>query len=1175
MEQKFNEREEKIIKFWEENEIFEKSVKRTPKKRPDFVFYEGPPTANARPGIHHAETRVFKDLFCRYKTMTGFRVARRAGWDTHGLPVDLQIDKKLGLRNKKEIEQYGIKKFNKQCRESVWEHVKEWEKLTERIGFWLDMENAYITYDPKYMESVWFILKHAWTKKLLCQDYKVVPYCPRCGTALSSHEVAQGYKKIKETSVYVKLRVLNPEMKNTSLLVWTTTPWTLPGNVAAAVNPKLDYVKAKLKSSNEFLILAKNRLETLGPGYEIVEEFKGDRLVGLRYQAVYPVADESQTIYKVIAADFVSLEDGTGIVHIAPAFGAEDMEAIRVRNRELRDKKMPEFPVILNVGEDGAFAFDTAKWAGMFVKDADPLIVEDLRNRGLLFKDESYEHDYPFCWRCKTPLLYYAKPSWFIKMTKLRNQLIKNNRTVNWVPAHLKEGRFGEWLREVKDWAISRERYWGTPLPAWKCVCGQVDVFGSVDELLKRRYSENRYFIFRHGHSKRQVKNISSCWPEPEPLPLTDKGRKKVAAGAKKLAEERIDLIISSDLLRAKETAAIIAKTTGASVIYDKRLRELNVGELNGQDPKRFWEFIAQSNDRLNAKPQKGENLVAVRRRAYELISETDKNYAGKNVVLVSHELPLTFLEWTLKGMGLADIVEKRHKKKIKTIDTGEYRRVDFKILPLGDDMEIDLHRPFIDRVAPFCEKCGKRMRRAPEVLDCWLDSGSMPFAQAAWPFDSLRSLRASPLTAKKLIPPKLFPADFICEGIDQTRGWFYTLLAVSTALGFGAPYKNVVSMGHVLDEKGEKMSKSKGNVVDPLEMIEKYSADAVRWYFCTVNEPGDPKLYTEKDLDLALKKFLMTFWNCYVFLKTYVPDVQAPKTAAPANVLDRWIILRLNETIARVTGLMERYDVVAAARAIESFTVDDLSLWYVRRSRRRLQQPQSDAELKQAASVFAYVLTDLARMSAPFIPFLSEEIYQGLSGDNFAKPRSVHLEAWPSFAKASEGEPVFAKRGLVEQMVRVRELVALALAERAKRGVKIRQPLAKMVVGAKKIGKELTGLLAGEVNVKAVEFNPNLKTALQIDWNITPELKEEGLAREITRNIQELRKTAQFTPADRIVIYAIAGKELKAAIEKYRSTIVQETKAAGIEFKKPAKIGAKIETAIDKQPLWLGIEKC
>jgi isoleucyl-tRNA synthetase len=1167
----FPKNEKKILKFWKENKIFEKSVSQR-KNAKDFVFYEGPPTANGKPGIHHVESRVFKDIIGRYKTMQGFRVQRKAGWDTHGLPVELEVEKKLGLKNKKDIENYGIAKFNKKCKESVWEYLKDWKKLTERIGYWLDLENPYITYQTKYIESVWAILKETFKKGLLYQGYKVVPYCPRCSTTLSSHEVAQGYEKVKEASIYVKFRVKNPEFEKTSLLVWTTTPWTLPGNVAVAANPKINYVK--VKSGEENFILAKDRLEACGlKDAEILQEIKGEELTNVYYQAPYPVeSQEGVTIYKVILADFVSLEDGTGLVHIAPAFGVDDMEVIKAQGLKLRQQYLPEFPILLPVNEEGKFKLEAKKWAGMFVKTADPLIIEDLKEKGLLFKEELYEHDYPFCWRCKSPLLYYAKQSWFLNMQDVKENLIKNNQKINWVPANLKEGRFGEWLREVKDWAISRERYWGTPLPIWKCkTCQTMEVIGSKDDLVSKKFSQNEYFVLRHAESLKNIRGISSCWPEKNPFPLTEKGKRQAKAAAKTLKNKKIDLIFSSDLLRARQTAEIVAKELGLTVKLDKRLREESVGVLNGRPIKevgRFWDPdkkfspIDYYKRKFEVSPKGGENYIGVEKRMLNFVKDMEEKYPGKNILIVSHERPITLLEKMIYGYDLEEFTGIIVNKK--EIKTGEVREFEFKKLPYNEKFEIDFHKPYIDNVGFFCQKCGGQMERTPEVLDCWFDSGSMPFAQNHWPFNMVQG--------KLLKPPKLFPADYISEAIDQTRGWFYTLLSISTLLGFENPYRNVISLGHVLDEKGEKMSKSKGNIVDPWYIVEKYGVDAVRWYFYTINQPGESKLFAEKDIDGTLKKFILTFWNCYIFWETYggKKEGKIPE-AKKLTLLDKWIFSKFNELTATVTNSLDDYDITGAARAIEKFTVEELSLWYIRRSRKRFQRPETKNEARVAVAVLGQVLFSLNKLMSPFMPFVSEEIYQRMTGVGFSKQKSVHLEEWP------EAQQKMTDGNLNKDIAKVREIVTLALAERAKARIKVRQPLKELKIKDADIvkQKELVGLIKEEINVKEVNFDEKIKGEVQLNTEITQDLKEEGIVREIIRNIQEMRKKSKMKPADNIAVFYSGSEAIEKILGKNEDILLKEGKIKSMQkYADFSKLKIQQELKVEENSILLAIKK-
>jgi len=993
--QSFPKLEEEVLRFWKENDIFRKSVEQRPAER-QFTFYEGPPYANASPGIHHVLARVFKDVIVRYKTMRGYRVPRKAGWDTHGLPAEVEVEKELGIKSKAEIEErIGIAEFNRRCRENVTRYIQEFNALTERIAFWLDLENAYMTFRNEYIESCWWIVKQLWDKELLYLDYRSVPHCPRCGTTLSDHEVAQGYREnTPDPSVYVKFRVaatralrdvLASDDSPAYLLAWTTTPWTLPGNTALAVDPEADYAVAEL--DGEYLVLASALAEqTLGPGQHVIGTLKGRDLVDLKYEALYDPTlwgveakwfDPSQNgllvsvdgatsverAYTVLGADFVSMADGTGIVHIAPAFGAEDFELGKERGLLFVQ------PVDLR-----GLLPDGSPWPGQFVKDADAGIIEELASRGLVLKSGTIRHTYPFCWRCGTPLLYYAKPSWYIRTTARQEQLIAGNEQINWYPEHIKRGRFGDWLRNNVDWAFSRERYWGTPLPAWQCQdCGTYDVIGSREELLQR-----------------------------------------------------------------------------------------------AADP------------------------------------------------------------------AVASKLE-------------------------------DLHRPYVDEVQLRCLECGGLMTRTPEVIDVWFDAGSMPYAQWHYPVENQEVFERS------------FPADFICEGIDQTRGWFYTLHAISTLVFDSVSYRTCLCLELILDEKGEKMSKSKGNVVEPWSVIDANGADALRWYMFTATAAWVPRRFSERLVGESLRRFLLTLWNTYSFFLTYAKlDGFDPKTAGHGELseLDRWVLSELNALVQKVTDRLEEYDPTASGRAIQQF-VDDLSNWYVRRSRRRFWKTGADADKLAAYNTLYTCLVTVAKLLAPFTPFVAEAMYQNLvrSVEREA-PESVHLADWP------QADESLVDRRLMEETRTVMRVVSLSRAARSKAGIKVRQPLASVTafVASPAHAEGLMRLadqVRDEVNIKdvvvhvlgdlfktpyevpkdllaaagegAVLATDESGYAVAVDSRITPQLADEGLARELVHRIQNMRKTAGFEISDRVAVYYADSRRLRDVLTVHGEYVREETLAEEI----------------------------
>ncbi len=1074
-------REEAILEFWKENKIFEKSLEQT-KNGKEFIFYDGPVTANSKPVLHTMVPFSFKDVIPRYKTMRGYHVRRKGGWDTHGLPVELQIEKKLGFKSKIDIENYGIATFNKLCKESVWEYIGLWKNFTQRMGYWADQENAYVTYHNDYIESVWNVVKKINDRKLLYKDYKIVPWCPRCGTALSSHELAQGYEDVKDLSVYIKFKVVSPsqgsgrENTNTYFLAWTTTPWTLPGNVALAVGKDIKYLW--LKKDNEILIVAEERKDVVGEGYEIVNSYFGEQLIGMEYEPLFPFL--SSTIegneksklgkaFKVYSADFVNTADGTGIVHTAVMYGQDDFE--------LGTKVgLPKHHL---VGLDGKFLAGTGIFEGRFVREVDENgkptlavdIIEDLKKRNLFFKQENYKHSYPHCWRCKTALIYYARDSWYIRMSdlKIKGELINENKKIKWEPEHIRDGRFGEWLREIKDWAISRERYWGTPLPVWTCEsCKETNVLGSLDEIKsKTKKSGNKYFVMRHGEAIDNAKHLDDPKGDPNNH-LTTIGESETVASAKKFKNKKIDLIFSSPFLRTRETAEILKRELGLrekQLVVDDRLHESNEGN---------------------------QNLVA--KRMGEFIYDMESKFRDKNIIIISHGGPIWILQRIIVGIPYDNFTEKQ------MLNTGEAEELSFAPLPHNEDYELDLHKPYIDEVPLICS-CGGKLVRTKEVMDVWFDSGCMPFAQDHYPFEN-----------KKWVEGKGYPADFICEAIDQTRGWFYTLHAVGILMGRGQAYKNVICLGHLLDAKGKKMSKSLGNIVDPWSVIEKYGVDTLRLWMYSVNQPGESKNFDEKSVALLHGQVFGLLYNVLAFYELY-RDEKLEKDDRPRSksVLDAWILTRLDELIKFSTKNLDNYKLLEPTRALRDF-IGDLSTWYLRRSRERIKN--NDKEAKQTLH---FLLKNLAKVMAPFAPFAAEDIWLKLRTPDDAE--SVHLSQWPTVSRGVLDMFRKKKTTILEDMKVVREIVTLGLEARQKAGIKVRQPLAllKLKVESGKLSSEFIDLIKDELNVKEVIFDNSILGEVELDANITPALKAEGEYREFMRELQDERKKMGLNPGDKM----------------------------------------------------------
>ena len=1028
----FVDREKKVEKFWEENHIFEKSIENR-KEGETYTFYDGPPTANGKPHIGHVETRVIKDMIPRYQTMKGKMVPRKAGWDTHGLPVELEVEKKLGLDGKEQIEEYGLEPFIEHCKESVWKYKGMWEDFSATVGFWADMEHPYVTYHNDFIESEWWALKKIWEKGLLYKGYKIVPYCPRCGTPLSSHEVAQGYKDVKERSAIAKFKVKD---EDAYILAWTTTPWTLPSNVALCVNPEETYVKVKMKEDGTVYYLADALAsKVLGEdAYEVLESFPGTAMEYKEYVPLFDFVKLTKKAYYVVCDTYVTMSDGTGVVHIAPAFGEDDSKVGR----------RYDLPFLQLVDPKGEMTKETP-WAGTFCKKADPMVLEDLDKRGLLFAAPKFEHSYPHCWRCDTPLIYYARESWFIKMTAVKDDLIRNNNTINWIPESIGKGRFGDWLENVQDWGLSRNRYWGTPLNIWECECGHQHSIGSIEEL----------------------KSMSDNCPD-----------------------------------------------------------------------------------------------------------------------------------------------------------------------------DIELHRPYIDAVTIKCPKCGKEMHRVPEVIDCWFDSGSMPFAQHHYPFENQDLFKQQ------------FPAKFISEAVDQTRGWFYSLLAISTLLFNKAPYENVIVMGHVQDENGQKMSKSKGNAVDPFEALATYGADAIRWYFYTAGAPWIPKRFHGRAVQEGQRKFMGTLWNTYAFYVLYanIDNFDPSKYTLEyekLSVMDKWLLSKMNTMVKDVDDNLGSYRIPEAARALQDF-VDDMSNWYVRRSRERFWAKGMEQDKINAYLTLYTALVTVSKAAAPMIPFMTEDIYQNLVRNiDPNAPESIHLCDFPT---VDENE---IDKELEQDMDEVLKIVVMGRACRNTANIKNRQPIANMFVKAPvALAEYFQDIVRDELNLKKVtftddvhaftsySFKPQLRTVgpkygkllggikqalagldgnaamdqlksqgelvldiagekvvlleedllietaqtggyvseqegeftVALDTRLTPELVEEGFVRELISKVQTMRKEAGFEVMDRITIYAKDNEKIEKILKDHAAEIQSEVLADAICLGQTD--GYEKEWNINGEQVALGVKK-
>ena len=1099
-------REEAILAFWEKERIFEKSLEKDSPKG-EYVFYDGPPFATGTPHYGHIVASIIKDAVPRYQTMRGYHVPRVWGWDTHGLPIENIVEKELGFKHKKDIKQYGIGKFNERCRALVLGYVDEWKKFIPRIGRFVDMKRPYTTMDASFMESVWWVFKQVYDKGLVYEDYRSMHICPRCETTLSQQEVSEGYKDVKDISVTVKFKVKDPEKIGLSgdvyLLAWTTTPWTLPGNVALAVGKDIEYVVARKNGDEERYIVADERKEGVfeifdGPWSAEGSMLKGSKLVGLEYEPPFDYYLNDTTLknhengWKVYAADFVTAESGTGIAHEAPAFGADDWEL----------SKKVNLPFVQHVNGDGTMKDEVTAFAGMEVKPrsdddsvrlgTDIAVLKYLQEHGTFFSKENVTHSYPHCWRCDTPLLNYATSSWFVSVTKIKDNLLANAKHISWSPEHVKEGRWGKWLEGARDWSISRQRFWASVMPIWKDAAGNVTVIGSLDELKAHtKRSGNTYFVMRHGEANLNVaRRVNGLADEMNTL--TAKGREQAARSAKELSGASITYIYTSPLKRAKETAEIVAGILGIPndhVIECRQFVENQFGGMEGTDIDAYETRYPHPADKMTLTPEGAESWHEAKRRTTSALYELEAKHAGENILIISHEGPIQMLEAGARGYDDAEAGASIEDGRFD-IAVGTVHPLDFTPLPHNDDYELDLHRPYIDDVV-LVDGTGEPLTRVPDVLDTWFDSGSMPYAQMHYPFENKERFE------------KTFPAQFIAEGIDQTRAWFYYLHVLGGALFEKNAFENVVVNGIVLAEDGKKMSKKLKNYPDPMTIVEKYGADAMRFYLLASPVVEAENLaFAESAVDETAKKHVGRFANVLSFYQLYEDGTRAARTSK--NALDRWILARLDELIRESTEGYERYELDRAVRPLASF-IDDLSTWYLRRSRDRFKEEGGDK--KDALATLRFALRESAKVMAPSMPFLAEEVFRAVREGS--EPESVHLASWPEAGKEAE-EGLF-----IAQMARIREIASEALQLRQKAGIKVRQPLASLSIpGKDTLPEELKDILADEINV--IRIIPGGE-GVKLDTALTPELVKKGDEREMASAVAQARKAENLRPSDAV----------------------------------------------------------